>query len=418
MINKETIKQIIIENQQLINGLEVFVRGKTLEPKGNYVFTGARRAGKTYTMFQSIKMKLAQGVSISSVLYINFEDERLTELQGEHLNLLIESHAELFAIKPILYLDEIQIIKGWEKFARRMADSGYRIYVTGSNAQMLSSEIATILGGRFLIKEIFPFSFKEYLAINQISIEKNWEYSSQRFEIRQLFNNYFYFGGFPEINRFTEKRIWLQNLYKKIFFGDLVARYKIRNDFALKLVIKKLAESVHDGISFNRIKHVIQSTGTKIGTATIIDYVKFLKETWLLFGIKNYLAKLNEKESTGKYYFIDNGILSLFLINPETILLENLVAIQLMRKFGNEVYFLKKNVEVDFYIPAEQLMIQVAYNIQNAETERRELNAMRIMSKFVPVKNRLIITLDTEKQIEDNNDKIEVVPVWKWLLSF
>ncbi len=416
MISKETIKQIIIESQQFVEGLDIFDRNVSLEPEGNYVFIGPRRAGKTYTMFQSIKSRLAIGVALSSILYINFEDERLVELQSEQLNLLIESHAELFPIKPILFLDEIQNVKGWEKFARRMADTGFQIYVTGSNAQMLSSEIATTLGGRFLIKEIFPFSFREYLAINKINIDKNWEYSPQRFEIRQLFNNYFYYGGFPEIHRFSEKRIWLQNLYKKIFFGDLVARYKIRNDFALKLVIKKLAESVHDGVSFNRIKHVIQSTGIKIGTATIIDYIKFLKETWLLFGINNYLAKLSEKESSGKYYFIDNGILLLFLINPETILLENLVAIQLKQKYGNGVYYLKKNVEVDFYIPAEQLMIQVAYNIQNSETEKRELTAMKNLAKLVPVKNKIIITIDTEKELVENGEVIKIIPVWKWLL--
>lgn len=416
-MNKELIKQIIIENQEFVRDIEIFPRNISFEQQGNYVLTGARRTGKTYAMFQVIKDKLTTGVALSDILYINFEDERLIEMKSEHLNLLLEAHAELFNSMPYMFLDEIQNILGWEKFARRLADQHYTTYITGSNAQMLSREIATTLGGRFITRDIHPLSFNEFLNVNHTQPEENWEYSAQRFEIRKLFDSYFYYGGFPEITRFTEKKLWLQNLYNKIFFGDIVARYKIRNDFALKLTIKKLAESAHDEISFNRIRHIIQSANVKIGTATIIDYIGYLKETWLLFGIKNFLAKTSEKETSGKYYFIDNGILSLFLMNAETILLENLVANHLKQKYGDELFYLKKNTEVDFYIPNEKTMVQVAYNINNTETETREIKAMINLAALVETKKMTIITLDTEKQIQYNNYIINIIPVWKWLLK-
>ena len=416
-MNKDLIKQVIIENHEFINAIELIERDLFVENNGNYVFVGSRRAGKTYCMFQIMNNLIKNGTSIDCILYINFEDERLLELKLEDLNLIIDCFKELFNTTPIVFLDEIQIIPGWEKFCRRLADSGYRIFVTGSNATMLSKEIATTLGGRFLIKEIFPFTFNEYLKANNLELENNWEFSSQRFEIRKQFDSYFYFGGFPEILKFKEKRMWLDNLYQKIFYGDLIAKYKIRNDFALKLLIKKMAESLHDEVSFNRIKNIIQSTGTKIGTATVVEYTSFLEESWLVFGIKNYLAKISERETSKKYYFIDNGILSLFLQQPETFLLENIVACKLRQLFGNQLYYVRSQVEADFYIPTTKTLIQVAYSLSNFDTENREVDSLLKVNETIAAENLMIITLDTEKIISQNSVEIKVIPVWKWLLK-
>lgn len=416
-MNKDLIKQVIIENHEFINKVELLERDFFVENEGNYVFVGSRRAGKTYCMFQIIKNIIKTGTPIERILYINFEDERLLELKLEDLNLIIDCFREMFNTIPIIFLDEIQIINGWEKFGRRLADTGYRIFITGSNATMLSKEIATTLGGRFLIKEIFPFTFTEYLRANNVELENNWEFSSQRFEIRKQFDTYFYFGGFPEILKFKEKRMWLDNLYQKIFYGDLIARYKIRNDFALKLLIKKMAESLHDEVSFNRIKNIIQSTGTKIGTATVVEYTSYLEESWLVFGIKNYLAKISERETSKKYYFIDNGILSLFLQKPETILLENIVACKLKQLYDNQLYYVRTQVEVDFYIPTTKTLIQVSYNIDNFETENREIESLLKVNETIAAENLIIITLDNEKVVTRNLVEVKVIPVWKWLLK-
>jgi uncharacterized protein len=199
----------------------------------------------------------------------------------------------------------------------------YRLYITGSNARMLSSEIATTLGGRFMILNVYPFSFPEYLAVNGLSVsDRNFQYK-HRNKIVKAYETYFHFGGLPELTSVLDKSGWLGSLYQKIFFGDLVSRYQVRNDFALRVLIRKLAESVKQSSSFNRLSNLVSSAGKKISTDTVIDYLGYLKEAWLIFSLENICAKLADKESNKKYYFTDNGLLNLFLIDSDTALLEN-----------------------------------------------------------------------------------------------
>ncbi|MCL2283117.1 MAG: ATP-binding protein [Fibromonadales bacterium] len=415
-INISLLQRLLIENQEAIQKIELSERELALEDKGNYVFVGPRQAGKTFCMFQIIKGYIKKH-SAKKILYINFEDDRLLTFNAEHFQLIVDAYKSLFKETPVLFLDEIQIIDGWEKFARRLADSKeYRVFITGSNAKMLSKEIATTLGGRYLIKHIYPFSFAEYLTANKIKLKEHWQHSGKRYEIRRKFEDYFKFGGFPELLHFKEKRIWLENLYQKVFYGDLVARYKIRNDFALKLLIKKMAESIHNGVSFNRMKNIIQSTGTPIGVSTVIEYAGFLEESFLVFSVKNYLAKMTEYENQKKYYFMDNGFVTLMQISPETMLLENLVAITLKKQYGDEFYFARDDVETDFYIPKTKTLIQAVYNL-SAQTEERELASMLKIQQKVKAKTLLLITLDEEKIIEFKGEKIQCIPVWKWVLS-
>ena len=232
-----------------------------------------------------------------------------------------------------------------------------------------------------------------------------------------MFSAYFYDGGFPESLKAVQKRPWLSVLYQKIFLGDLFSRYKVRNDISLKLLVKKLSESVKQPTSFSRLANVVSSAGQKIQTSTVIEYIKFMEETWLLFSLTNYAAKLAEKESAKKYYFRDNGLLNLFLIDPETSLLENRVAIELKKIYGEEVYFYNKAVEVDFYIPEKDWLIQAAYSIRDDETRNREVSALLKVGKHVDAKRLTIVTYNEEQKIQQNNAIVEVIPLWKWLLT-
>ncbi len=203
----------------------------------------------------------------------------------------------------------------------------------------------------------------------------------------------------------------------KIFFGDLITRYSIRNDLAMKVLIRKLAESVKQPSSFNRLSNIVSSTGVKVTTDTVIDYLEFLQATWLIFSIENYASKLVEKVSNQKYYFIDNGLLNLFLIDPETSLLENLVAISLKKKYEEELYFYHQNIEVDFYIPTKNLAVQVSYSLKEEATRKREITALLKIAKVMDVDKLLIITHDEEEMIVEDGKEIAVVPIWKWLLE-
>jgi hypothetical protein len=416
-MEKETAKLLIAEYQQKAVDISFQKRPYIFEDKLNYVLVGLRRAGKSYLMFQQIRHLLDVGHSKDEILYFNFEDDRIASLATEDLDRIKVCYEEMFDCKPIFFLDEIQIVDRWEKFSRRLADQGYRVYVTGSNAKMLSSEIATTLGGRYIIKNVYPYSFQEYLSSIGIDItDRNFMYRFRN-EIVKAYENYFRFGGLPELIQVTDKRAWLSSLYQKIFFGDLIIRYQVRNDFALRVLIRKLAESVKQSTSFNRLANVVSSSGKKISTDTVIDYLGYLKESWLIFPVENICAKLAEKEANKKYYFIDNGILNLFLVDPSTSLLENQVAIQLRRLYGDDVYFYHHGIEVDFYVPEVQLAVQVCYSLKDTETRKREINALLKMSKRINVHKMIVITKDEEETIIEQEIQIEVIPAWKWLFS-
>jgi predicted AAA+ superfamily ATPase len=415
----DLFKKILIDNRRLISQIDFIERDIVLEDNLNYVFVGLRQAGKSYLMYQRIHQLLKMGHTMDEIIYVNLDDERLYNIALEDLDLILQAHYQLNDCKPIIFLDEIQNISHWEHFARRLANEQYRVYLTGSNAKMLSSEVATTLGGRYMIQEVYPYSLSEYLKANELELQKNWEYDSAIVNhIHRLFSNYFYYGGFPESVHVREKRSWLSVLYQKIFLGDLIARYKIRNEVSLKLLVKKLSESINQPSSFNRLANIVSSAGQKIQTSTVIDYMQFMEESWLIFSMENYAAKFVEKESAKKYYFRDNGILNLFLIDPETALLENRVAIELKKHFGDEVYFYNKNVEVDFYVPQHDWLIQVAYSIANDDTREREISSLLKVAKHLQSQRLTIITYNEEHTISlDNGSTIEVIPLWKWLLE-
>jgi predicted AAA+ superfamily ATPase len=417
-MNKEILKQVIADNQMEIPNYKIVKRNFGDEEFENYVFVGIRRAGKSFLLYQRIQQLLDQGIKWDELLYINFEDERLSGFAAEDLNLLLEVHLEMYGKKPILFLDEIQNITGWEKFARRLADTKYRVYITGSNAKMLSADIQTTLGGRYIAVDVYPYDFKEFLTANNTDFSLNALLSTTgKAELLRQFNNYFYFGGFPEGAILSSRRDYLTSIYQKIYLGDIAMRHSIDNTFALKILFKKLAESVKQPMSFTRLANIVSSTGAKIGTNTVINYIDYAKDAWLINPIPNIASKIIDKETNPKYYFTDNGLLNLFLLDGNTSLLENLVAITLLRKYGRNdaVYFYKKNIEVDFYIPETQLAIQVCYNMNDAETSKREIHALLHLTKHLEIRRMLIITRDEEKTITVNGINIEVVPVWKWL---
>ena len=416
MISKDLIKVIITEYQRIVSSIQFIDRDYNIEDELNYVFVGLRRAGKSYLMFRQVQKLLKKERSIDEILYFNFEDDRLANLETSDLDLIKTCYEEMYDHKPIFFLDEIQIVPNWEKFARRLADQNYRVFITGSNAKMLSSEIATTLGGRYMIRNVYPFSFHEFLTSAGIDSKKKNALFHFRSEINKAFEDYFRFGGLPETLKVADKREWLSNLYQKVFFGDLISRYQIRSDFSLRVLIRKLAESVKQPSSFRRLANVVSASGKKITTDTVIDYLNYLRESWLIFSLENFASKLADKESNKKYYFIDNGILNLFLPDPQTFLLENLVAIQLRRLYYDNFYFYNSGIEVDFYVPEAQLAVQACYSLSDIETYNREVNALLQLSKRLEVKKMLIISKDEERVISLDGVEIEVIPIWKWLL--
>ena len=421
MIQKEVIREILLENRKEVEFQQIVPRDFQMEDFANYVLIGVRRAGKSFMLYQQIQQNLKRGITWDSMLYINFEDERLMGMTAQELNLILEVHGMMSKERPILFLDEIQNINGWEKFARRLADNKYRVYITGSNAKMLGSDVATTLGGRYITKHIMPYSFPEFLQANEVSYDSNTLATTfGRAEVQRHFTNYFRFGGFPEGARLASKRDYINSVYQKIYLGDIASRNKIENQFSLRVLFRKLAESVKQPISFTRLTNIIASTGAKLSKPTLINYLEYSKDAFLVYPIKNIADNLTQRETNPKYYFVDNGIISILAMDVDTSLLENMVAMELLRRYGLEeqVFFYNKNVEVDFYIPDAATAIQVSYTPKKSdETWERESTALIKLSKVLDCKRLIILTYELEENIELKGLNIEVIPVWKWLLD-
>ncbi len=424
-MNKQIIKTIIGEKQQQISQIELLQRAEVFDEHSCYVLVGIRRAGKSYTLYQDMQAKLQAGkAKAEDFLYINFEDERLGSVHAEELGLLLDAYWEMHDNKrPYIYLDEIQNVEGWEKFARRLSEAKHHVMITGSNAKMLSGEIASTLGGSYIQRNIYPFSFKEYLTYYNIIPDKNWEYHPEtRAAIIRLFNEYFIHGGFAESFDKTDKREWLTSLYQKILMGDIVERNKIRNPRIFRLLARKLADSVMQPTAQKRLEHIIKSTGDKISSTVLRDYLDYMEDACLIFSIPNLVSPLTDQQTIVKRYFADNGILGLFLIGGETKLLENMVAIHLNKQYRNtteelRLFYYNRGVEVDFCIPEINTAIQVTYNIADADTYEREVGGLVKFLKAFKSYKGIIITWDTEQQITADGITVNIIPIWKWLLQ-
>lgn len=417
-ITKEIIRTLIKEGQETLEEVELYDRPYEFEENGRYVLVGVRQAGKSYMLYKRAKQLLASGHSPEEMVYIDFDDERLLGMTAADLDQILQAYGSIYSHKPILFFDEIQNIEGWEHFARRLANQKYQVFITGSNAKMLSRDIQTTLGGRYMDGKVFPYSFAEYLDAQDIALPKEWQHGRVRSQVQQAFTQYLLWGGFPELLLYRNKRRWLNDLYEKILLGDVIQRNKVKNEMALRLTIKRLADNVMQPTSYNRVANLVKGTGISTSVASVIDYVRYAKEACMLFQIENYASKFVEKETVKKHYFVDNGLLSVFLIGGETALLENACAVHLYRKYEDNLYFYNKNIEVDFLVPDEAYAVQVSYSISDEDTRKREVEGLKKLHTFQPLKRMVIVTFDEEETIKlDDDSVIEVIPAWKWLLE-
>lgn len=371
-----------------------------------------------------MQQMLKDGHTWDEMLYLNFEDDRLEDFTSKYFNLILECHAELSTKRPMLFLDEIQNVDGWEKFARRVADTQHSVYITGSNAKMLSREIMTTLGGRYIPVEVYPFNLREYFDfIGQPYDELTLLSTQSRAQMMRMYSEYFHWGGMPECFQLPVKRNYLSSTFQKIYLGDICSRNGISNPNLLRLLVKKVSESVMQPISYTRLVRILSTVGGKISVPTVSNYIQYCEDAWLLLRLHNIASQFAEKETVSKYYFVDNGLLNLFLIDSDTSLLENLVAVTLFRKYGHDadnerVFFYNANVEVDFYIPDYETAIQVSFSMnRNPSTFEREVGALQKLPSLLPCKHRHIITYDDEeRKIQDSFGEIHILPYWKWAL--
>ena len=408
----EKIKDIIID-QSNYPKKELIEREKTKEiikAKDTpfiKIISGVRRSGKS-TILKQLKEKFG-GV------YVNFDDERFVNFKIEDFQKLYEICIELFGENKIFYFDEIQNINGWERFVRRLSESGENIFVTGSNATMLSKELGTHITGRYIMFKLYPFSFKEYLDFKKIPISELT--TKEKVKIKKEYSKYLIEGGLPEYLE-TKNKDYLRSLYESILYRDVMARYKLTKEKALKELIYIAANSISKEISFNSIKKIL-GLGS---TTTVSDYFSYLENTYLLFLLPKYNYSLKKQiQSNKKLYMIDNALanqLGFSFSENKGKLLENQIFIALKRK-NYELYYFQEKGECDFIVKEKNKItkaFQVCYELNDENLEREVNGLAEAMQKF-NLKQGTIITYDNEDEIIKDNLKIKVIPAWKWLLE-
>ena len=429
MIKRETWIKIIrdFQESELPALVERDIEVTDLPIKRVISIIGPRRAGKTFLMFQTMKKLLEKKVEKNRMLYINFESDLLVGTELSDLRNMIEIFYEIYpenkGHKVYLFLDEIQNVPNWEKFARAVLDGeNVQVLVSGSSSKLLSKEIATSLRGRTLPYHVYPFSFKEFLKAKNFKIEKYFS-SSQKAKLLNLLRRYMD-GGYPEAIFFEEgKEKILSEILDVTIYRDIVERFKVKNIKVLKLLLKGLVSSTY--FSVHKFYNYIKSMGIKVSKNTIYSYVDYFSDSLVLYTLRKYSKSYKEVEQTiPKIYFVDNGLLVVNGIESPSRLMENGVFLELLRRNftpNDNLFYLSSNhKEVDFVLKEKEKiiqLIQVCYDIEDFNTRERELNALVKASEELKCSDMLVVTWDHEGIEKYKNKKIEFVPLWKWLLE-
>lgn len=377
------------------------------------IISGVRRCGKS-TLLQQIRTKQSE-----KDYHLNFDDERLVNFSVADFQMLLELFYELFGKQKTFYFDEIQNVCQWERFVRRLHDTGNKVFITGSNARMLSRELGTHLTGRYLPFELYPFSFKEFIAFKKPELPvKNHFKTSVKAEILALFHEYFNDGGFPGFLK-TKDELGLKMLFENILYRDIMVRNNITNEKEIKKLVFYMAGN-YARLSSN--SDLADYIGVK-NPSTVKKYIGFLADSYLVFQTNKFDYSLSAQLlNPKKTYLIDNGLVrrvGFSLSDNLGHLLENLVYVELKRR-GKEIYYHKKGRECDFVIKEGNSItgaIQVAYSMENDKTRKREIDGLLDAMDAYGLRTGTIITDDMQEEFTERGKTIQIIPAWKWLLS-
>ena len=418
-MKKENLKKIIKQQEFYFFpkkqvSREALVSIKTSNKNEEIVIiSGIRRCGK------STLLNIFRKTEKDKNYCLNFDDFRLINFDLLDFEKLEECFYELYGEESIFYFDEIQNIKGWERYVRTLYEKKKKVFITGSNASMLSYELGTHLTGRNIKIELFPFSFEEFLSLKGCDYQKlNFYLIKDKDKILKKFDEYLDKGGFPQYIKTNDKNI-LREIYKDIIFRDILVRHKLKNERIIQELCFFLISNISKEISFNKLKNLLSLSNTN----TIKQYLSYLENSYLFFSINKFDYSLKKQiVNNKKIYCIDNAISKIIGFQfSENIgrQLENLVFIELKRK-GLEIYFHKRKKECDFLIKKRNKIkeaIQVTKSISEIDTKKREIAGLIEAMEEHNLKRGLILTYDEEDEFKIDGFKIIVKPIWKWLIS-
>lgn len=428
MKDKDLLKTIIVDHQRRIVP-ELWKRTITIPTNSGKIVTisGVRRSGKTYQLFNLMNQLKTKGVPSERLLYFNFEDERL-QLSLDELDLILQAYQELYPAQKMsdcyFFFDEIQEVPGWEKFIRRIyASISQQVFITGSNAKLLSNEIATALRGRTITFEVYPLSFAEYVSV--LSPGLNVHSSADKATLINLFDRFIHRGGFPELVHLEEdlKDKVLQEYFQVMVLRDLIDRYQITNSLTLKYFCKRVIGTSGGEFSVHKIFKELKSQGYQVGKDTLYFYQNYVEAVYLNRFINKYSPSVVKAESSQKKcYVIDQGLgaaLDYKLSQDKGRLLETTVALELLKQ-GKQIAYQQNGSECDFVVMEKGKVttaIQVAYDLEDAKTKKREIKGLRQACVKFGLAEGTILTFDSTDEWKEEGIKIAVVPTWQFFLN-
>lgn len=394
---------------------------------------GVRRCGKSSRMENVVNELLLQGIDLKRFLWVSFDDERLVKMSSDELNLIIEAYTEMYPDIPMgsvyMFFDEIQLIDGWEYFVMRLYKHySKNIYISGSNATMLSTELKSALRGWPEEEETLPLSFREYCHFKNIKTDSWLEADIAK--VRNAFKEYNNEGGFPEVVLMSNplaKAKTLQTYFDTMLLKDLVEHYQISNIEVLRYYLKRIMANLTKPTSIRAIHGDIKSRGLKVSKDDLYDWANFACDIFMFMRVPNYSKSLQKVESSQpKYYCIDNGLRDAVLLpqsDDDGKKLENTVFLQLYRNHTaiDQIYYYQGRGECDFVVQhgtEVTALIQVTWSMKDDDTRKREIAGLVEAYKATRCKKLYIITYDESEDIEIEGDTvIHVIPIWQWLLS-
>lgn len=417
---KDLLKQIILEQQEILHAqnkryVQRYIADEWLQTSEILIISGIRRCGKSVLM-QQIRDRL-----VEKDFFFNFDDERLANFKLDDFQKLQECFVELFGEQHTYYFDEIQNIEGWERFVRRLYNAGNKIVITGSNARMLSRELGTHLTGRYIQVEIYPFSFQEYLAMNEIPVNAKTLYTTTgRATMVKSFVKYMECGGFPKFLQ-DGSVSYLTSLYESIIYRDILTRNGLTNEKEMLELMFYLASNATKRVTYSSLGKVVGIQHPD----TIKNYLEYIQQTYLIFQLFRYDPSVKKQMmSPKKIYFVDNAIIQRIGFNATEnngVFLENLVFIELKRR-GWDVYYYADKKECDFIV-RKGLHISDAYQVtlkmDSPQTREREIAGVREAMQAYSLSKGYILTFEGKETINfDDGTIVEVVPVWEWILQY
>ena len=431
MARKELFKSLIALSQAELP-FERIEREIDLPVQPELIITvpGVRRAGKSSLLMLAVNKLLASGVKREQILWVNFDDERLDRMPTEELDEVLQAYREMYPeieLKDVyMFFDEIQNIDGWDLFVLRVFKSYCRnVYVTGSNAKLLSSEISTALRGWTLDYEMLPLSFREFCRFKGIDAHSYLE--SDKAKRYAAMEEYIHGGGFPKVVLSTDKSMklrLLQGYFNTMLFRDLAERHAIKNIEALRYFLKRVMQNLTKTTSINAIANDMRSNGVSVSKDDLYNWADWAVEAYLFVRYPKYSRSLvKENQSLRKYYVIDTGMRQAVLMpqsEDKGKLLENIVALELFRRRGadRKMFYWQDGRECDFVVQREEHveeLIQVTWDIEDEDTRKREIDGIKEAAKGTNCNKLTIVTREQKETIEEDGFKIEVVGVEEWL---